>query len=78
MFEASGKTVAEFADMYGMDPDEVSATLERARLAQAAQAAAAAKASEPVAAQAPAEAVPAEAAPAGEAGETPQDAPPAP
>ncbi len=78
MFEASGKTVAEFADMYGMDPDEVSATLERARLAQAAQAAAAAKASEPVAAQAPAEAVPAEEAPAGETGERPQDAPPAP
>ena len=48
MFEASGKTVAEFADMYGMDPDEVAQTLERARSAQVAQAAAAAKAQEPV------------------------------
>ena len=37
MFEASGKTVAEFADMYGMDPDEVARTLERSRVAQAAQ-----------------------------------------
>ncbi|MDB5931750.1 MAG: hypothetical protein JWR60_3457 [Polaromonas sp.] len=46
MFEASGKTVAEFADMYGMDPDEVSRTLEQANLAQAAQAAAAAKTQE--------------------------------
>ena len=36
LFEASGKSVAEFADMYGMDPDEVAQTLERARLAQAA------------------------------------------
>ena len=43
-FEASGKNVAEFADMYGMDPVEVAQTLERARLAQVAQAAAAAKA----------------------------------
>ena len=43
-FEASGKSVAEFADMYGMNPAEVAQTLERARLAQAAQAAAAAKA----------------------------------
>jgi ProP effector len=41
-FEASAKTVAEFADMYGMDPSEVSQTLERARLAQALQAAQAA------------------------------------
>lgn len=39
MFEASGKTVAEFADIYGMDPAEVSHTLERARSAQAAAAA---------------------------------------
>jgi len=39
MFEASGKTVAEFADMYGMDADEVAHALERSRLAQAAQAA---------------------------------------
>jgi len=30
-FEASGKSVAEFADMYGMDPNEVTQTLERAR-----------------------------------------------
>ena len=44
MFEASGKTVEEFADMYGMDLSDVTQTLERARLAQAAQAAAAAKA----------------------------------
>jgi sRNA-binding protein len=30
-FEASGKTVAEFAEMYGMAPGEVGRTLERAR-----------------------------------------------
>ena len=30
-FEASGKSVAEFADMYGMDPAEVAQTLERAQ-----------------------------------------------
>jgi ProP effector len=30
-FTASGKSEAEFADMYGMDPREVAATLERAR-----------------------------------------------
>ncbi|MGI4779657.1 MAG: ProQ/FINO family protein [Janthinobacterium lividum] len=30
-FEASGKTDAEFADMYGMEPKEVSRTLQRAR-----------------------------------------------
>jgi ProP effector len=46
MFEASGKTVAEFADMYGMDPDEVAQTLERARHAQAAAALAAAAAAQ--------------------------------
>lgn len=57
MFEASGKTVAEFADMYGMDPDEVAQTLERARSAQAVQAAQAS-----VAADAPE--LPSEAAPA--------------
>jgi hypothetical protein len=42
-FAASGKTIAEFADMYGMDPAEVSATLERVsrnRDAEAARAAA--------------------------------------
>ena len=36
-FDASGKTVAEFADMYGMDAEQVSQTLEQARNAQAAQ-----------------------------------------
>ncbi|WP_029526126.1 ProQ/FINO family protein [Polaromonas glacialis] len=41
MFEASGKTVAEFSDMYGMNPDEVARTLELSRVAQAAQAVAA-------------------------------------
>ena len=35
MFEASGKSVAEFADMYGMNPDEVAWTLERVRTARA-------------------------------------------
>jgi sRNA-binding protein len=30
-FEASGRTVAQFAEMYGMDPAEVGRTLERAR-----------------------------------------------
>jgi ProP effector len=35
-FEASGKTEAEFADMYGMNPAEVSATLARVRRDQAA------------------------------------------
>lgn len=34
-FEASGKTVAEFADMYGMDAADVTETLERAKAAQA-------------------------------------------
>jgi sRNA-binding protein len=57
MFEASGKTVAEFSDMYGMNPDEVGRTVEWARADQAAQAAALAKAQEvPVAAEAEAEA----------------------
>ena len=36
MFEASGKTVAEFADMYGMDLDEVARTLDRVHAGQAA------------------------------------------
>jgi ProP effector len=58
-FEASGKTVAEFSDMYGMDPAEVTETLERARIAQTLQAAqaasAAADAQEPPAEVAPAE-----------------------
>ena len=35
-FEASGKSVAEFADMYGMNPDEVSRALERSRADEAA------------------------------------------
>jgi len=34
-FEASGRTVAEFAEMYGMDPAEVGRTLARARPAPA-------------------------------------------
>jgi ProP effector len=34
-FTASGKTEAEFADMYGMDPVEVSSVLERVRRDQA-------------------------------------------
>jgi ProP effector len=33
-FGASGKTAAEFAEMYGMDPTEVTWILERARLDQ--------------------------------------------
>jgi ProP effector len=33
-FTASGRTEAEFADMYGMDPAEVSAVLARVRLKQ--------------------------------------------
>ena len=36
MFEASGKTVAEFADMYGMNPDDVIYAVERSRANQAA------------------------------------------
>ncbi|MBC7445275.1 MAG: prop effector [Polaromonas sp.] len=46
MFEASGKAIAEFAEMYGLDPAEVGRTLERARADQAAQAAALASAPE--------------------------------
>lgn len=50
-FEASGKTEAEFADMYGMDPKEVARTLQRVRKDQAAHAeqaaAQAAKAEQP-------------------------------
>ena len=37
-FEASGKSVAEFVDMYGMDEAEVTGTLKRAREAKAEQA----------------------------------------
>lgn len=39
-FQASGKTEAEFADMYGMDPKEVARTLQRVRKDQAASPAA--------------------------------------
>jgi sRNA-binding protein len=39
-FEASGKTEAEFADMYGMKPAEVTATLARVRADQAGKASA--------------------------------------
>ena len=38
-FEASGKTEAEFADMYGMNPAEVTATLARVRADKSAPAA---------------------------------------
>ena len=55
MFEASGKTVAEFSDMYGMDPEEVARTLERSRIAQAVQAAQAAQAAPSVPAPAESE-----------------------
>ena len=70
-FEASGKTEAEFADMYGMAPKEVASTLARARIDRqhalaAAQAAAAAEATAQAAVEAEAAAqVPsADAAPA--------------
>ena len=43
-FEASGKSVTEFADMYGMDEAEVTGTLERARQAKVEQAERAARA----------------------------------
>ena len=66
MFEASGKTVAEFSDMYGMDPDEVARTLELSRVAQAVQAAQAAQAAQSVQAPADAEASVQEAAPPAE------------
>ena len=49
MFEASGKTVAEFADMYGMNPDDVIYAVERSRVNQealSAQAAAQAEAAD--------------------------------
>ncbi|RZM00372.1 MAG: hypothetical protein EOP73_16650 [Variovorax sp.] len=63
-FEASGKSEAEFADMYGMAPKEVSRTLQRARKDRKTDAEAAvarAKAAEP-----------AETADAPEMGETPE------
>lgn len=46
-FEASGKTEAEFADMYGMDPKEVARTLQRVRKDKALEAEQAAKAAQP-------------------------------
>ena len=63
-FEASAKTVAEFADMYGMDPIEVTQTLERACVARAAQAAAASSTPVSPPEEAPADASEAPAAPA--------------
>jgi len=46
-FQASGKTEAEFADMYGMDPKEVARTLQRVRKDQVAEHAAAEQAVAP-------------------------------
>ena len=43
-FEASGKSITEFADMYGMDEAEVTGTLEFARQAKSEQAERAARA----------------------------------
>lgn len=63
-FEASGKSVAEFADMYGMDPDEVSHTLERSRASQVAQAIQAAQAAQTVEMTEAVQAVEADQAPA--------------
>ena len=65
-FEASGKTVEEFADMYGMDPRAVARTLHSARTRTAAAAAAAAAALQEAEAPAadPAPAQPVAAAPA--------------
>ena len=80
MFEASGKTVAEFADMYGMNPDEVAHTVERARATQAAaaQAAATAEAAAAAAAASVPESTPEETLEASEAPATPTDASEAP
>jgi hypothetical protein len=36
-FEASGKTVEQFAEMYGMNPADVAQAVERTRQAGAAQ-----------------------------------------
>ena len=68
-FEASGKSEAEFADMYGMDPKEVTRTLQRARKDKKADA-------EAAAAKAAAEAAAAEAEAARE--ETNAETPPGP
>ena len=78
MFEASGKTVAEFADMYGMNPDEVAHTVERARATQAAAAQAAATAEAAAAAASVPESTPEETPEASEAPATPTDASEAP
>ncbi|MDH6186305.1 ProQ/FINO family protein [Polaromonas sp. CG_23.6] len=56
MFEASGKTVAEFSDMYGMNPDEVGRTVQWARADQAAALAKAQEVSAAAEAEAEAEA----------------------
>lgn len=77
MFEASGKTVAEFADMYGMNPDEVAHTVERARATQAAAQAAATAEAAGAAAGVP-ESTPEETPEASEAPATPTDASEAP
>jgi len=54
-FEASGKSVDEFADMYGMDPRTVARTLHSARARAAAAVAAAAQQAAPAADEAPAQ-----------------------
>ena len=80
MFEASGKTVAEFADMYGMNPDDVIYAVERSRVNQealSAQAAAQAEAEAEATANAP-ESTPEETAEVSEAPATPTDASKAP
>ena len=78
MFEASGKTVAEFADMYGMNPDDVIYAVERSRANQEALSAqAAAQAEAEATANAP-ESTPEETAEVSEAPATPTDASKAP
>ena len=62
-FTASGRSEAEFADMYGMDPDEVTRTLARVRHDQAAaEAAAQAAAAQAAEVAAPVQVAPEEAA----------------
>ena len=87
MFEASGKTVAEFADMYGMNPDDVIYAVERSRANQealTAQAAAQAQAADlatevgDAAAASVPESTPEEAAEVSETPATPTDASKAP
>ena len=77
MFEASGKTVAEFADMYGMNPDDVIYAVERSRANQEALSAQAAQAEAAATANAP-ESTPEETAEVSEAPATPTDASKAP